>query len=257
MKTSVAMFLSLSLAACYGSAPPRPPRVPLPDLQAGAEIDVFSESKTTYEPVQKQSSTCPAGKSEGDPSCLVTKYEVTEPVTRTTSRASYAASPITYGQLKVMTDPHYDEKLATLEDLSHKCQRANTPRYVGIGMFALGLIGGPIAARADATVGGITMYGGLIGGAVAYSLGYFAFGGRDCNRARSLSNEVDMTAAMTWDSVNGADYATEMQTLAQQFNATHRNGPSARVERIEPEHTHNESTAARTETPKRKLRMRR
>jgi hypothetical protein len=236
--------LLLSLVACYGAAPPRPPKVPLPDIQTGAEIDVFSDSKTTYENVQKQSSTCPAGKSEGDPSCLITKYNVTEPVTRTTSRASYATQPITYGQLKVMTDPHYDEKLTTLEDLSHKCQRANTPRYIGLAMLGVGLIVGPIMARVDSTAGAITMYGGLIGGGVSYGAGYFAFGGRDCNRARALSNEVDMTAAMTWDSVDGADYATEMQTLAQQFNATHTNGPSASAAPIEPQ-------------PKRKLRMRR
>ena len=251
MKTSVAMFLSLSLAACYGAAPPRPPRVPLPDLQAGAEIDVFSESKTTYEPVEKRSSTCPAGKSEGDPSCLITKYSVTEPVTRTVSRASYAAEPITYGQLKVMTDPHYDEKLATLEDLSHKCQRANTPRYVGLGLLAVGLIVGPLIAGSSPTAGSITMYGGLIGGGASYTLGYFAFGGRDCNSARAISNEVDMTAAMTWDSVNGPDYASEMQTLAQQFNAAHRNGPSAATERAPA------TSTATIELPKRKLHMRR
>jgi hypothetical protein len=260
VKTSVAMFLSLSLAACYGAAPPRPPRVPLPDLAAGAEIDVFSESNTTYEAVEKQSSTCPAGKSAGDPSCLITKYSVTEPVTRTTSRASYGATPITYGQLKVMTDPHYDEKLATLEDLSHKCQRANTPRYVGLGLLVVGALVGPLVAQANGTVGTVMTYGGVIGGGVSYGLGYFAFGGRDCNYARSLSNEVDMTAAMTWDSVNGMDYANEMKTLAQQFNATHTNGPSASVERIEHTHSTPPASSATVEAAKpakRKMRMRR
>ena len=210
-----------SLAACYGAAPPRPPRVPLPPPVEGAGIDVFSETKTTYEPVEKQASTCPAGKAEGDPSCTITRYQVTEPVTRTTTRASYANQPITYGQFKVMTDPHYDDKLADLDDLSHKCRRANVPRYLGMGLFVAGLIVGPIAKSQPIA------YGGMIGGAASFAAGYFAFGGRDCNRARALSNEIDMTAAMHWDSVQGADYAVEMQTLAEQFNRAHMNGPSA------------------------------
>ena len=60
----------------------------------------------------------------------------------------------------------------------------------------------------------------------SYALGYFAFGGRDCVEARGLYNDMDMSQAMSWNSVEGADYATEMKSLAAQFNSTHANGPS-------------------------------
>jgi hypothetical protein len=218
MKTSVAAFVSLSLAACYGAAPPQPPRVPLPELADGAEIGVHSETKTEIEHVSRQATTCPAGVSEGNPACTVTRYTVAEPVTRTHTTASYGDQPISYAQFKVITDPHWNEKLAELDDLSHKCTRANVPRYVGMGLMLGGLITGAIVGG---TAGQGILWGGLGGGAASYTLGYVAFGGRQCVEARDLYNEVNLSDAMSWNSVEGADYAVEMKTLAEQFNATH------------------------------------
>src|SRR5439155_17463846 len=160
MKSVIAMSL-VSLAACYGAAPPKPPKIPLPPPVEGAEIDVFSDSKTTVENVERHASSCPQGKSEGDPSCVVTRYTVAEPVTRTVSTASYAAQPISYAQFKVMTDPKWDDKTSHLEDLAHKCERANVPRYAGLGLMAAGLVGGLIASSAGSSYGGLVMYGGL------------------------------------------------------------------------------------------------
>lgn len=219
---SVALFPALLLTACYGAAPPKPPVIPLPPAEDGAQILVHSDTKTTYENVQKQATSCPQGKGEGDPSCTVTRYNVTEPVTRTYSAATYGDQPINYAQFKVMTDPHYQEKVAAVADLGHKCQRANTPRYIGLAMLATGLIVGPIiSAEGGGGVGTAVTYGGLLGGGVAYGAGYFAFGGRDCNEARAIYNSIDYAAAMGWNTVEGADVATEMQALAGQFNATH------------------------------------
>jgi len=219
---SVALLPALFLTACYGAAPPKPPVIPLPPPQEGAEILVHSDTKTTYENVQKSASTCPEGKSEGDPSCTVTRYNVTEPVTRTYSAATYGEQPISYGQFKVMTDPHYQEKLDAVADLGHKCQRANTPRYIGLALLATGLLVGPIiSAEGGGGVGTAVTYGGLLGGGVSYATGYFVFGGRDCVEARAIYNSVDYAAASGWNTVEGADVATEMQALAGQFNATH------------------------------------
>src|SRR5690242_2476900 len=106
------LLILLPLAACYGAAPGRPPRVPLPPAIDDAEVVVHSETKTEIEDVQKQASTCPQGHGQGDPACTVTTYTVAEPVTRTTSTASYADQPISFAQFKVMTDPKWNEKLA-------------------------------------------------------------------------------------------------------------------------------------------------
>lgn len=226
---AVSILVSISLAACYGAAPPKPVYVPLPPMAAGAGIDVHSETKTTIENIAHQASTCPSGKAEGSPECTITKYVVAEPVSRTTTTASYGSEPITYAQFKVMTDPHWDGKLAQLDDLAHKCQRANVPRYAGLGLMLGGLVAGLIVSSAtgDATLGQAVIYGGVGLGGASYGLGYFAFGGRQCVEARGLYNEMDMSAAMSWNSVEGADYATEMKSLADQFNAAHGNGPNA------------------------------
>lgn len=243
-------MLSISvLGACYGSAPPRPPVVPLPPAQEGAQILVHSETNTSYENVEKQATSCPQGKSEGDPSCTVTRYNVTEPVTRTNSAASYGDQAITYAQFKVMTDPHYQEKVEAVADLGHKCQRANTPRYIGLGMLAAGLLVGPIiSAEGGGGVGTAVTYGGLLGGAVAYGTGYFVFGGRDCVEARQIYNSIDYSAAMGWNTVEGSDVATEMQALAGQFNATHNHTASASAD---------ETPVAPPPPAKRRLKMRR
>lgn len=231
---SVALLPALLVTACYGAAPPKPPVIPLPPAMEGAQILVHTDSKTTMESVAKQATSCPQGKGEGDPSCTVTRYNVTEPVTRTYSAASYGDQPINYAQFKVMTDPHYQEKVAAVADLGHKCQRANTPRYIGLAMLGVGLLVGPIvAAEGGGSVGTAMTYGGLIGGGVAYGAGYFAFGGRDCNEARAIYNSIDYSAAVGWNTVEGADVATEMQALAGQFNATH-GAAAAQVEDAAP-----------------------
>jgi hypothetical protein len=224
----VPLALSLSLAACYGAAPPRPPRVPLPPIDPSAELLVHSESRTTMESVEKTATSCPQGKGEGDPSCTVTRYNETEPVTRTTTTASIGDQALTYAQFKVITDPKWDEKLGELDDLSHKCQRANVPRYAGLGLLAVGLLVGPIiSSQADATTGSVVMWGGLLGGGASYALGYFAFGGRDCVEARALYTYLDTSQEQGWTSVEGADYATDMKALAEQFNAIHGARPAS------------------------------
>jgi hypothetical protein len=149
-----------------------------------------------------------------------------------------------------MTDPHYQEKVDAVAELGHKCQRANTPRYIGLAMLGVGLLVGPIvAAEGGGTVGTAMTYGGLIGGGVSYAAGYFAFGGRDCNEARAIYNSIDYAAAQGWNTVEGADVATEMQALAGQFNATH-GAAAASTEELPP------ATPASTKTARR-LKMRR
>lgn len=219
----------LTLAACYGSAPPRPPRVPLPPIEDGAELVVHSETITTMEEVPKQASTCPAGVGEGDPSCTITRYTETEPVDHTTTTASLGSQPLTFAQFKVITDPQWNAKLAELDALSHRCERANVPRYAGLGLLAVGLLVGPIVAgEGGGDVGTAMTYGGLIAGGASYALGYVAFGGRDCVEARDLYNYLDTSEQMSWTSVDGDDYAIEMKALADQFNATHAPGHASR-----------------------------
>lgn len=221
MKSVAFATLSMSLVACYGAAPPKPARIPLPPPVEGGQIAVYSEDRTAFETVQKQASTCPQGHTEGSPACTVTRYTVKEPVTRTHTTATYADQPISYAQFRVMTDPHYDQKLARLDDLSHKCKRANVPRYAGMGAFLAGLVAGPIVGG---TTGQVIFWGGLAGGTTSYALGYFAFGGRDCNEARAIYRDVEVGDAIGTHTVTGADLAVEMQELAVRFNAAQAQG---------------------------------
>ena len=226
MSTYKLSIISLSIATitgCYGSAPGKPPTIPVPAVQPGAQITVHSETKTTMESVQKQARSCPDGHPEA---CTTTTYSEMEPITRTTSTASLDNEPINYAQFVVITDSKRDEKLSALDDLSTHCQHANIPRYAGLGLMLGGLVAG-IIVGGDAGKG--IVYGGLGAGAGAYALGYFAFGGRDCVEAQDLYNELDVSDKVSWQTVHGAEYANEMKTLAEQFNAAH-NGDHAGAE---------------------------
>jgi hypothetical protein len=77
--------------------------------------------------------------------------------------------------------------------------------------------------------GAALIYGGLGTGAASYALGYLSFGGRECNEARGLYREVDMSARVGMDTVYGGARATEMQVLAQQFNARLRGRTSLQM----------------------------
>src|SRR5690349_18965777 len=138
---SAIAIATTSLAACYGSAPPHPTSISLPQLSAEATIDVHSETSTTIENRMKESWTCPAGHAEGDPACTRTTYEVAEPVTRTETTATYGAEPISYAQFKVLTDPDYDAKVARLDRMRERCQGANKPRWIGAGLMLGGAAG--------------------------------------------------------------------------------------------------------------------
>lgn len=222
--TVAAACIAVSLAACYGAAPPKPPVVPLPPMEEGAELQVHSAQSTDMEEVPHTARTCAS-----DGTCINTEYTTTEPVTHTNTSATYNDQPISYAQFVVMTDPKWDEKLAELDDLAKRCRRANIPRYIGIGLFAAGLAGGIIANAAGAPSAAYgVMYGAAGLGAVSYATGYYGFGGRQCVEARAMFNEMNLAGAMTANTVGGAERAVEMQTLAEQFNAAHRR--SARLD---------------------------
>ncbi|HEY5923407.1 MAG TPA: hypothetical protein VIV11_17125 [Kofleriaceae bacterium] len=227
---SVAYCLPL-LVACYGAAPPKPARIPLPPVVEGAELSVHTEERTTIESVQKEASTCPAGHAPGSQACTVTRYSVKEPVTRTHSTVSYADQPISYAQFQVMTDPQYDQKLSRLEALSHTCKRANVPRYVGMGLMLGSLIAAPIVGKATDSTGASqgTLWGMLGVGGASFALGYFSFGGRDCNEARGIYNDVNVAGDLNTHTVTGGGIAVEMQELAARFNANQSQSSAMRM----------------------------
>jgi hypothetical protein len=219
---SLALALPFTIA-CYGAAPPRPPQIPLPPVADGTDILVSSETKTAIEQVPHTAWSCPAGHADGDPACTRHDYTSAEPVTRTTTTAMYGDQPLNYAQFVVMTDNKHDQKLAELDDLAHKCKRANVPRYAGIAAMLGGLVAGLAvgAATHDSGAEQGVIYSGLAVGAASYTLGFFAFGGADCVRARNLYNHLDLSREMAWTSVQGTQYASEMKALAEQFNAMH------------------------------------
>lgn len=227
--TSLATALSLSLAACYGAAPPPPIKVPLPPQSGGELLDVHTESKTTIENVQHHSSTCPQGHSEGDPACVVTTYTVAEPVTRTHSTAALDGKPVSLAQFRVLTDAEYDHKLARLDELTHHCHRANTPRYAGMALVLGGLVAFGLAGKLG-TAAVAVGYAGIGGGLTSYAFGYWGYGGKQCNEANALYRQINY-GAEEGDVASGADAAREMADLAAQFNARtgHAAAPRARA----------------------------
>lgn len=215
---ALSIAASLTAAGCYGSAPPRPETVALPQVAAGSELRVTSESTTRLENVQKQSETCPQGHTSGSQACVKTTYTVKEPVTRTVTTATHGDSPLSFAQFQVLTDHDYEDNVAVLEDHSEACQEANVPRWIGTGLAIGGIvaygIGASRSSGALATVGLI----GLGGGAASYTAGYFAFGGKRCVQAARLYREINYARDKDVMSVNGSLRAEEMKSLSDQFN---------------------------------------
>ncbi len=208
----------LLMAGCYGAAPPRPQAVTLPDVAPGSPLEVYSNSSTTFENVQKESETCPQGHASGSPACVKTTYTAKEPVTRTVSTATHGGTPIDYAQFLVISDPTYQQSLTTLADHSEACQEANVPRYIGMGLAIGGLIAYSVgASNGNDVVGNIGLLG-LAGGAGAYTAGYFAFGGNRCVAASKLYRRIDYARESGKTEVHGSVTALEMKTLADKFN---------------------------------------
>ena len=223
-RSAIVLITSLVVAGCYGSPPRRPPAVPLPPLAPGAAIVVSSEARVALEEVTREARTC---SDQGAGPCAVTRYTETVPVTHVDTRATYRGQPLTYPQLRRMTDPGYDAKLADLARLSHRCRRANVPRYAGLGLWLVGL--GSLAVTSG-TTRTVLFFGGVGGGIGSYTLGYLSYGGRDCVRARRLADDLDMTGKLDWVVMDGERHAAEMKELADRFNAAR----GARVEAPPP-----------------------
>jgi hypothetical protein len=91
------------------------------------------------------------------------------------------------------------------------------------------LIAAPIVGKVtDSTAASQgTLWGGLGAGATSFALGYFAFGGRDCNQARGIYNDVNVAGWTETHDLVGADTAAEMAELAARFNAAQASRQSA------------------------------
>jgi hypothetical protein len=201
-----------AMTACYGAAPTRPIKVPVPDLMADAQMTVRTTSETTMEDVKRESRTCTE---TAPPVCSTQTYTVAEPVTRTTFRASYGGESISAGQFLTMTDPDYDAKLSRFDRLVTNCKRANIPRYIGIGS----LLVAALLSKAESTVGIVTRRVGLIGGTSSYALGYIFLGGRDCVKAEELHRSINFAPLASQNEIEGAHNAQGIAELVEKFNS--------------------------------------
>ncbi|MGE0547872.1 MAG: hypothetical protein AB7O24_02735 [Kofleriaceae bacterium] len=218
---SAIVSIAIVVTGCYGAAPPKPVSVPVPPLSDGATIEVHSEAITTFERVNKQARTC----ADDGSGCITTKYEETEPITRTHSRVTYGGQQISVAQLHIMSDADREQKLARLEALSHTCQRANIPRYVGIGMLLGGaILAGSAGENGAMKIGGAAAMGVGIG---SYALGYVHFGGRDCNVAKAIYMDVDVSTEVDTHEVVGVDAANALHEMASRFNTTRAIGDAS------------------------------
>jgi hypothetical protein len=122
----------------------------------------------------------------------------------------------------VLTDPGYKDKVARLDRLRDRCQHADVPRWIGTTLMLGGLVTTLVGAgKKDpiiASVGG-NMFAGGVG---SYFIGYYKYGGAECNRARLLYDEVDVEVGLRQLEVMGTDRAAEMKILAKEFNDRHR-----------------------------------
>ncbi len=214
---SLALLLPVALfgTGCYGASPPPVTQMPTPERFPGAQADVDTRQETHMEQVNKEARTCD---SSGQ-NCVVTKYQVSEPVVYTYSSMQYAHKPVSYADFMLITDTKREEHLAKLDENRNACERANIPRWIGIGMVAAGVIatGAAYFTREPAlTYAGL---GSMGGGGVSYGVGYFAFGGQKCNEAAAQHRELEVADKKDVMEVSGSDTAADLRRRALEFNA--------------------------------------
>ena len=213
----LAFLLPVALfgTGCYGASPPPVTQMPTPERIPGAQADVDTRQETHMEQVNKEARTCD---SSGQ-NCVTTKYQVSEPVVYTFSSMHYAGKPVSYADFMLITDTKREEHLAKLDENRNACERANIPRWVGIGMVAAGVIatGAAYFTREPAlTYVGLGTMGG---GGVSYGVGYFAFGGQKCNEAAAQHRELEVADKKDVLEVPGSDTAADLRRRALEFNA--------------------------------------
>src|SRR4051794_9710954 len=93
---------ALTLPACYGSAPPHPAAIKLPELSDDGVMNVNSEPRTVMETPPKEERISPANvKDQNSKECTVITRQVTEPVVHTDTTATYGATRLNYAQFRV------------------------------------------------------------------------------------------------------------------------------------------------------------
>lgn len=171
------LVAALALAGCYAKAKPAIPKAELPPLVDGEIVQVELDS---------------------DEEAVVTGSRVRWEKNYRIDGMSYGDTSLTYHQVRTLTDPTWQKKLDEHAAEVRACRRANVPRYIGYAAVVAGL--------------GVQTYGflllkdkpeliapvgyGLMGfGGVSYLTGWAFFGGRSCNRANELWDEMHLGKA--------------------------------------------------------------
>lgn len=211
-------YICLTLVGCYGAGPKKPAAITLPQAPAHAKVSYKSRKVTEMEDVEKRAESCPQGMPSGHKSCVVTKYSVREPVTRTHTTMMLGTDPISFAQLIVLSDFERDKKLEELGKYSAYCETAKIPRWVGNGLAIAGVVAiGVSASRGNEVLRNIG-YGSLAAGAGGYGVGYFFFGGRQCRKADHLYADLEVSHMTDWLTVLGPNRAREVQAMAERYN---------------------------------------
>ncbi len=212
-------MLFVMATACYGMPPPLVP-VALPMQSEEATLKVQTVSRRAIEDHPTQQRTCPANVTDqNSPQCLVTTRQVPVPVTHVEITATYGSEAISYAQFRLLTDVHYKDKVARLNELRGHCRYSVFPEQAGGVLFLGGLITGLVGAT-DSTFDYVDYigWGSVAVGLVSAYLGHYALGGQGCKVAWELYHDLDLQPQTTWMKVEGEERAREMAALARQFN---------------------------------------
>ena len=167
-------MLFVMATACYGMPPPVVP-VALPMLSDEATLKVQTVSRTAIEDHSTQQRTCPANVTDqNSPQCLVTTRQVQVPVTHVEITATYGPEVISYAQFRLLTDVHYQDKVARLNELRGYCRYSTFPQQAGAVLLFGGLITG-LVGLTDSAVNYVDYvgWGSVAVGLASAFLGYY------------------------------------------------------------------------------------
>ena len=221
--------LSVVLNGCYFVAmPKRVPRIEQPTLPEDAFLEVETDVKKVRQGYTEKIEVCPKGSRSG---CIDERRQKSRTVAVNTARATVDGNPISVGAVAMAASDEFRSDTAKLRGVTSSCKRGRMVMTVGglalSSSFFLLNVGFADPPNRGAQIGGIAAVGA---GAALMALGRFAFGGQNCDEAKSLYRKWEGVYRDPDATTVGGDSAELLELLAKKFNRDRaRTAPTADV----------------------------
>lgn len=188
-------------AGCYSGAPSIPTTPTLPPIVEGGQLEIETSRHRFW----------------SDDLLRWLSYTSVDKMT-------YDGKPLTYNQVRNLADPEWKKKLADYDDVASSCRHASIPRYIGYAAIVLGLVtftgAGGAVFQDNGDLQQAVAFGFLGTGLLSYGTGYYLLGGKKCEVAEKMADQLYFGAAerTTFIDSSAPGLRREVEEVANAFN---------------------------------------